>query len=702
MVKKSQEQRMSLFKKENTAIKKMLPFLICAFLILITLLFVSVFLGLQNGLEKYYSQQLVVKLENFEDTIENNRNELLDKVIVFKDVLDISEVFSEKNEINTFSLVETLKKSFSVTDVLLINKDYSINYSTLTDYNFVHKTNIVNLALKEKYNAGVYFDNGRIFNAVACPIYEERNVVGVLMLVDDITNQTWLQTQADHFAMDVTFFIDDVRLRTTIKNKEGNYATGTKLNNDTIYNIVYTDNNIFYGNNVILGEDYLTAYAPFQFTEGKDKSILFMGINIKLIKDLQFSVSLIILPLLLLLCIGLFFTFMNLLKFIVLNPLRKAGKAIHTLNSAEADLTYRIDLHRNDEIGRFCDDIDSFLGKQQDLISQFKSEQTKLHEIGKNLGLSSENSAEALSHIMDNIQTAYEQTEEQTQTTTKTNERMNKSLNSVQNLDSVIENQSSCMIQSSASIEEIIGNISSVGNAVEKMNGEFNELIDISDEGLKTQNAVHASVLEMVEDSKELIEANILIAKIANQTNLLSMNAAIEAAHAGEAGAGFSVVADEIRKLADNSGEQSKSISAKLSQLTNAIDSVVKNSENSKLAFNKVSDKISLTNNLVTQINSAMTEQKSASQEVLEALREMSGTVQDVQSTSKEMKEGVLEVNEQLDKLTEIGLMVNSSLAIISDKSDDLNSASQSVSDMAHETNNSIESMENLIGRFKV
>lgn len=166
---------------------------------------------------------------------------------------------------------------------------------------------------------------------------------------------------------------------------------------------------------------------------------------------------------------------------------------------------------------------------------------------------------------------------------------------SIGSLEKMIQVQSENVQQASSAIEQMIGNISSVDASVGKTISSFDQFEEHSNTGIANQSNVNEMIFDIEQQSKILQDANLAIAGIASQTNLLAMNAAIEAAHAGEAGRGFSVVADEIRKLSATSSEHSHSIGAQLAKIQETIKSVVSLSNETLSEFSLVSDNIAET-----------------------------------------------------------------------------------------------------------
>ena len=323
-----------------------------------------------------------------------------------------------------------------------------------------------------------------------------------------------------------------------------------------------------------------------------------------------------------------------------LKPLKRVENSIHEIATGSADLTQRIEVETRDEIGSVVEGFNTFAEKLQSIIARIKNSNVVLGNAGNELDYSTQDTASAITEILANIESMHRQISGQSQSVSQTAGAVNEIASNISSLESMIQNQSSGVSQASAAVEQMIGNISSVSKSMEKMADSFASLHKNAKAGFEKQGSVNEKIQRIEEQSRTLEEANKTIASIASQTNMLAMNAAIEAAHAGAAGRGFSVVADEIRKLSETSSMQSKTINSQLKEIRSSIDDVVSASTESSGILSSVSEQISETDELVHQMKSAMEEQNEGSRQITDALRSMNDSTDEVRNASREMAEG--------------------------------------------------------------
>jgi methyl-accepting chemotaxis protein len=256
--------------------------------------------------------------------------------------------------------------------------------------------------------------------------------------------------------------------------------------------------------------------------------------------------------------------------------------------------------------------------------------------------------------------------------------------------------------QSSSAIEEMLANIQSVTHTLVNNSENVKELIEASEVGRAGLQEVAADIQEIARESEGILEINAVMENISSQTNLLSMNAAIEAAHAGEAGKGFAVVADEIRKLAENSGVQSKTISTVLKKIKDSIDKITKSTDSVLDKFEAIDNGVRTVSDQEENIRNAMEEQSVGSKQILEAIGHLNEVTQMVKSGSEEMLVGSRQVIEEGKNLELVTEEISSGMKEMSGGADQINTAVDRVNAISGNNKENIDILVKEVSKFKV
>lgn len=388
--------------------------------------------------------------------------------------------------------------------------------------------------------------------------------------------------------------------------------------------------------------------------------------------------------------------------FRIFNRIGVVNGLIDNLSSGDADLTVQLEVKHNDEIDLLVKSFNKFLSKFRLIMKNVKESEENLNNAGTILTEGINTSTTAITQMSGNITLVTEQVKNQSECVTDSASAVTQISKNIESLDSMIQGQASSVVEASAAVEEMLGNINAVDKSVLKMAEEFTVLEIDTKEGIEKNSDVYNLVQKIAEQSVSMMDANDMIQSIAEQTNLLAMNAAIEAAHAGEAGKGFSVVADEIRKLAETSSEQSSKITQELNSIQSGISSVVQTASESEKSFQAVSNRIVSTGELVVQIRSAMEEQQSGSQQILEALQAMNNSTSEVKGAAEEMINGGRVIMGDIQKLQVSMDNINTAITEITSGTDYVNDSTTQLTEISNVLAESIERINSDVNKFKV
>jgi methyl-accepting chemotaxis protein len=388
------------------------------------------------------------------------------------------------------------------------------------------------------------------------------------------------------------------------------------------------------------------------------------------------------------------------LSYSLTKPFRQLVSSFGIISSG--DFTASPPDYASREASALSTGFNSFADSISSLVRNIKDSAKNIDKVAEDLSLSVNDTQTVITQVKEVVDFIHIDVGLENQSINRNETAVNHVMGEIKNLNAKIREQSAQISGASSAIEEMVANLHSIENNTTLVNDRILDLVKSSQEEKKRRWETAEASKQIENESLALAEMNKVISNVATQTNLLSMNAAIEAAHAGEAGRGFAVVAQEIRKLAETTAQQSKSSEDTIVSLLKRIKEIAVATGHVEESFGNMLDMIHQVESITANLKNATKEQGTGSNQLLSSISAINSITTDVETASLAMNTSASEAVEACRNLTELSRSVSDKVSKCGKGANSLTSNSEAVVMIAENTKFAVAQLEKAISPFKI
>ena len=391
---------------------------------------------------------------------------------------------------------------------------------------------------------------------------------------------------------------------------------------------------------------------------------------------------------------------MNLLFLRSLNKrFSNIGASMNQL--AQGDLTVKLSTKGKNEVSALSRHIQNYIEEFARVVADIKGIAEAASGLRSDLMAGSEESAASVTQIGGNIDSISRTIGDLDGTIEETGKKLEEINQGMQDLERQIERQSHTVEESSSAVEEMTASVTSVSKIADERRQAAERLRAVTNEGHKNVAGTDENVQAIANSVEEILGIITVINKIAGQTSILSMNAAIEAAHAGEYGRGFSVVAEEIRRLSDDTNANAKRIKDQLGQVADLVTKTQEGSETTRASFASIEEEVGSTASALEEISATMRELSEGTASVLESTQEAGKVTTEIRGDATRAAARTTEITQDMKHVRDISTTVRGGIDEIGVGTREINRMVQNLSDVTQAITDQIDRLSSSVSRFR-